>query len=138
MTTQKKVRIKKPAVMKIVADEPVQDAPTATEFIGFTSVAEPIVKPLTKPVTKLVRQPNIELAIDPILAALIRSYDEENAALKRQYEENNRAKKRAIDKVLAMNAVQLRQNASPSWVGGTDVLSVPVPDVVAQVPQEND
>lgn len=131
MAIQKKVRIKKPAVMKVIADEPVQEV---TETLNEPQ--PPIVKPLTKPVTKLVRQPNVELAIDPILAALIRSYDEENAALKRQYEENNRAKKRAIDKVLAMNAVQLRQNASPSWVGGTDVLSVPVPDVVAQVPQE--
>ena len=130
MATQKKVRIKKPAVMKVIADEPVQTT------IETPNEPQPPMKALTKPVTKLVRQPNMELAIDPILAALIRSYDEENAALKRQYEENNRAKKRAIDKVLAMNAVQLRQNASPSWVGGTDVLSVPVPDVVAQVPQE--
>jgi hypothetical protein len=102
-----------------------------------TEQPQPIVKSL-KNFTKFVRQPDVELAIDPILAQILRDVKGENDELQRQIAENNRVLTRGFSKILMMNAVGIRQGCLPMWKEGTDILVIPIPDVMVQKVEEED
>ena len=123
--------------MRNIVDAPQLEKETADFVEGPDTTKTPVVlpKPFTS-VTKMVRQPNVDIAVDPILAQVIRDYEMENENLQKQFAENTRARNRAIAKILTMNALQLRVNCTCKWLPGTDILSVPVPDVVTKTKEE--
>jgi hypothetical protein len=112
--------------------EAVEGSTAVSRSEGFDEVhiEEKISSAIAKmKLLKFVRQPDVELELDAILAETIKEFERENAEYLRQLENNNLALAKLYGKILRMNGLQLRHQSMPKWKPDTYILCVPVPDV---------
>lgn len=103
-------------------------APLEVVAVQPESIIEKIV-PLK--MQKFIRQPDVELELDLTFSEIIKDYQRENDLLQKQIAENNKAYAKILGKVLKMNGLVLRPNTVPTFKTNSNILLVPVPDVLA-------